>query len=813
MDNLAAMFTQLSTAMGNPNPDLSYLERVAGEMGGPDVFLGAMAQMAASLQDYTDPLDDPEFANQITTARKVHAAEKARKPRRPPVADRDELVDRIEQQRAMIARERLSGQPWIYLGMDKGSSPAPLGQLQPILLKDMLATKTHKGRYLLCRIISKTALTSSVAFIVEDQEARVETVSIFNLDMCGVPLGDGADPLFGVGDILAIREPTYRTETRDTTKFAIRVDSPTDFHFLSPHDPLVEKAKWATTTPRTALPASFDYKALGNKYFGENLDLYAVKAYSDGILKTQDPAQHVVLLLNRAMARLRVGAFVSACRDTTDALTLLSDGIKGPSRAVEKAMLRRAKALEGARLLTRACEEYRRIGLFDPDSTEAAERGKRRVEGMLKASRTGKYEWMTLAMDGPRDQRTVCGVSVGDYVGPIEVAQIKGRGGGRGIVATRDIKVGELLLVEKAYVIGEEAASKGYNLKTDLLLSKPRVALIAALAAKVQDDPASADLLYALYAGPDYPPLGAATLGGYRDRELDLDDRTPPFADIERIERIATYSGVATREDLNFSASPTAVYLSGSLFNHACVSNATSRFAGDVQMVRARTAIPKGAEVLIAYVPYDAPEAFRQRVLQPHFPKGCPCDNCRRNAPGRAKRAKRHADLLGPSSQWHKARTVLADLESSELSRQDADQVFEKTVDLLERSYPPNHGPIKSALFTALLEQAGTCPGERSLELYDRAFAAVGAEFKRTPSRVEIVAMHACQEANVIQAMVFVAARHNLFGRRADARAWFKAAAELSEMAMGSSYDKFIEEHEDEIKVHGVRGLVESCRP
>lgn len=100
-----------------------------------------------------------------------------------------------------------------------------------------------------------------------------------------------------------------------------------------------------------------------------------------------------------------------------------------------------------------------------------------------------------------------------------------------------------LLAVEKAYVIGEDAASKGYNLKNDVLLSRPRVALIAAIVAKVQDDPASAKLLYSLYAGPEFEPLGTPALGAYQDRDLDLDDRTAPFAEIERIEGIAVYSG------------------------------------------------------------------------------------------------------------------------------------------------------------------------------------------------------------------------------------------------------------------------------
>jgi len=109
MDSLAAMFTQLSAAMGNPNPDLSILERARADIGS-EALLGAMASMA-SVQVESDPLKDPEFIDQIRVARMVDAAEKAREPRRPRVADRQELIARLESQRDIIARERHNGQP------------------------------------------------------------------------------------------------------------------------------------------------------------------------------------------------------------------------------------------------------------------------------------------------------------------------------------------------------------------------------------------------------------------------------------------------------------------------------------------------------------------------------------------------------------------------------------------------------------------------------------------------------------------------------------------------------------------------------
>lgn len=235
-------------------------------------------------------------------------------------------------------------------------------------------------------------------------------------------------------------------------------------------------------------------------------------------------------------------------------------------------------------------------------------------------------------------------------------------------------------------------------------------------------------------------------------------------------------------------------------------------FIGDVQIVRARTAIPKGAEVHIAYVPLDSPEPFRQGVLKPHFPNGCTCDACRASAPGRAKRAKRHTDLTGPSSDWAKARATLADANASEASQRHAFQVFGHTVDLLERSYPPQHGPVKLALFQALSEYAPACD-KLAFTVFDRVFAAAGAEFRRTSTGVEVVALPVFYEHNVVQSMLLVAGRHAELGRRADARAWFKAGAKVSAMAQGFSYDRFLKEQEVVLNVDEMRKLVEACRP
>ena len=269
-----------------------------------------------------------------------------------------------------------------------------------------------------------------------------DTLSLYNLSLHGLTTGPDLDALFPRGTILAIREPTYKPDQTDTSHL-VRVESPTDYEVLSPKHPLVKCAKWATSSPVAPRPASFDFKALGNRYFVAKKDLLAVKAYSDGLDSTDDAAKRLVLFLNRSQAYIRLGNFALALRDTTAVLAFLASDVAAPPLAEVKATLRRARALEGLRQLKKARAAFEHVVELDSRSAEARA-GMRRVEGMLDQSATGEYDWCQLIKDL---EKGVAGwaPAVGDYVGPVKAVEIEGRGGGRGVVATRDIKAGELL--------------------------------------------------------------------------------------------------------------------------------------------------------------------------------------------------------------------------------------------------------------------------------------------------------------------------------------------------------------------------------
>ena len=146
--------------------------------------------------------------------------------------------------------------------------------------------------------------------------------------------------------------------------------------------------------------------------------------------------------MNRAQAHLQAENYASCHRDASIVLAYLAQGVTGPPSAEKKALYRRASALHKLRRFERAVEEYKRVFQMDLEQ-DGALLGHAAVEIALEESRTGVYDWDRLDPDEIAD---VADLTIGDFFGPVKVVDMPQRQGGRGVVATRDIQAGELLL-------------------------------------------------------------------------------------------------------------------------------------------------------------------------------------------------------------------------------------------------------------------------------------------------------------------------------------------------------------------------------
>lgn len=318
----------------------------------------------------------------------------------------------------------------------------------------MQASYDLKGKYLLCRIIAPccTSLPASISgcsltftparmvaiqSMIEDVDGVAYDMSIYNFPSTFDCKLEHLDVLFPVGSILAIREPTFKAPMQGDRPL-VRVDSPTDISFVVPGSPLLNGVTWRTgaTIPRSpALPATLDaWQQRGNDHFKASQWFLAAFAYSQGLAIQPDAA---VLLLNRAEAYLRMHYYSGALCDAQRVLS--TEGT--PVAHVGKAVFRLAKAHYGRGEYAAAQDSFVRWKNAHADD-RAADVWIERCRARQSERSTGNYDWPSLFRTAKQKIR----LDIASYTGAMEVRTMTQRGGGRGVVATKDLQVGDLLV-------------------------------------------------------------------------------------------------------------------------------------------------------------------------------------------------------------------------------------------------------------------------------------------------------------------------------------------------------------------------------
>jgi hypothetical protein len=212
----------------------------------------------------------------------------------------------------------------------------------------------------------------------------------------------------------------------------IRVDTFTDIVFLDDHTSILEGTKWCQRfIPKLDSHIADMHLENGRTLYKKSLFLAAARVWSLGI---RHHSLSTALRLNRSQAYLRLGWYRAAL---VDALYVLN-GLAPPSAEIsQKANYRAACAEYGLGQYSEALRRFQSI--VHEDAANWISRCSSRIEEVSK----GRYDWVKMFKDG---QAEVPCLDVADFVGPVRVQSIAGRGGGRGMIATRNIKTGELLV-------------------------------------------------------------------------------------------------------------------------------------------------------------------------------------------------------------------------------------------------------------------------------------------------------------------------------------------------------------------------------
>jgi tetratricopeptide (TPR) repeat protein len=470
------------------------------------------------------------------------------------------------------------------------SSLRDLSELKSLLLKDMKVNQIHHGYYLECKTLVNPIYVAGMYFVVEDKTGETESVMLYNFN---VKLNH-VDPSFLIpaGTNLIIKEPFLKLYACGNGEFGIRVESPTDVIIMNNE----------SFSQSVAISKSVDQLIdEGNAYFQKSDFYTSIRYYTEALKKSNETSPRAIL--NRSASYFKLERYYLAYKDAEQAVRL--------DEKSKKAYYR----------MGRACYEMRQYELAETsfknflkyEKLNDAEVELKRCQNRINEQLTGNYDFSDLLDQALNKQNLF--LDAADYKSnKIRIGNVKNKS--KGVIASEDIKKGELLVVSKSVI----SAQMNQNSKKYLDLSDP-AQIVSNVVYKMHSDPYLAKQLYSLYAGPDF----------------NRDEKLNEFCiDIARIISIQKYNSFTIENDFEFkkpNKNESGLWIFPSYFNHSCVSNSIKIFLGDLLIIHALKDIKKDEEITIRYSPSGYTNlinyAERSDITSRLYNFKCDCQLCK----------------------------------------------------------------------------------------------------------------------------------------------------------------------------------------
>ncbi|CAJ1365689.1 unnamed protein product [Effrenium voratum] len=223
-------------------------------------------------------------------------------------------------------------------------------------------------------------------------------------------------------------------------------------------------------------------------------------------------------------------------------------------------------------------------------------RGVRQALQNLQEHQSGKFDWTEMFKADPAallgaSKGCAAPLPVAGYSKPVRMTVSTCKG--RGLVVCQDVEIGELLFVDKAWVL------------------QPFPSLLHAASVKLRD---SRDAPRGLFHGGDDQRL-PETLPRLAEAEL---RRTLQF---NAIHRWACVDG-------ELSSELSGLWPLAAFVNHSCRPNVNFTFVGDLLLCRATRKMKAGEELFASYVRLDRPLRQRRSELSATYEFHCTCARC-----------------------------------------------------------------------------------------------------------------------------------------------------------------------------------------
>ncbi|KAH7239627.1 hypothetical protein MRS44_015135 [Fusarium solani] len=473
---------------------------------------------------------------------------------------------------------------------------AKLQNLKHMKISDLKMESHHRGCVLALRRVSPVAEleASSWAVVQGESPNEVERLEVFLHKS-----KNGRDVLDMCSELL-VKEPYYTLNHQgDRT---IRVDHPSDLIVtLLSESPESWRQRRHTAANQTKPPEKC--KEMGNTALKKKSFARAHAYYTEGLYQSDDATDTLIkdLYRNRSHVNLLLKRFDEARTDATCSLT------DGADKALD------AKAYDRAGLAAYSLGDFDCAKYFfeqqeklQPDSH--AKLNVRRIKARLQEQSTGTYEMARIVRSLSKDQGRP---DVASFYGDTEVKASPGAG--RGLFATRDIELNEIIMCEKAFCVvwsyePEAFSSLTCDTRDDAEIRVFPSGLHKVVVEKLLNNPSQIERVLDLFG--DYSGLGKKLV------EVDNEPVVDTFQIHDIIQRNAFGPGQQT-EDEDISNASTGLWIRASYMNHSCIPNAKKDYIGDLMIVRATRRIVAGEEILQSYdesTDYDVRRASLQRT-------------------------------------------------------------------------------------------------------------------------------------------------------------------------------------------------------
>lgn len=475
-----------------------------------------------------------------------------------------------------------------FIGEAYPPSIEPISSLTPILLRDLKLEIHHRGRVLIVKTFCEPIRVSSFQNAVEDVQGDVDRLSVYNL-----PPASPIDKVLPKGTIVAVKEPYFKA-TADGGVM-VRVDHPSDFVLLEPRDSLVP-SEWRRA-PKAATTGS-ELKEKGNAAFKQGNWQEAGEFYTEALAMADTNTDlRRTLHRNRAQVHLNLGQYQLASEDAIAAVTTEDDAPQQAKILNVKSYVRAGRAQYQLGNFA-AAQEYldEALGLDPTDKTAKADLA--RTKQRILEQNEGNYNFAAMAQSATTSHKKL------DHATFTNNTRIGSSGKrGRGLFATKDIKHGDVVMVEKAFCVrfGDELG-KEYslliNINTDRVQFGTHAECLYDTIDKIRHNPGQASEFFELFDGGKFKGKQVRSVDG----AVVLDAfQVLAIAELNGFACPSIRSSVDGEEKRGGES--TGIWLRASYMNHSCLPNTKRAFIGDMLIVRAVRDIKAGEEILTSYQP------------------------------------------------------------------------------------------------------------------------------------------------------------------------------------------------------------------